>query len=462
VASFPGTRNWGYDGVHLFSVQESYGGPAGLARLVHAAHAAGLAVILDVVYNHLGPEGNYLREFAPYFTAKHATPWGEALNYDDEGSSFVRSWVIDNALQWVRDYRIDGLRLDAIHAIRDESPRHVLAEVGAAVQAVGGFVISESDLNDPITVLGRPDGWGHDAQWSDDLHHALHALLTGERGGYYADFGSVADVATALQRGFVYDGTRPSRFRGGALHGRSTAGIPAERHVVCLQNHDQVGNRARGDRIGQIAGLEAQKVGAATVLLAPGVPLIFMGEEWAASQPFPYFTSYGDPALGRAATEGRRREFASFGWQGAVPDPQAEETFRSAVLRFEEREAEPHRGVLAFYRALLALRRTHPALRGPDRQTRTRIGHDESAQALWMERWSGDGQRLLALFAYAREAKHLDARLPAGDWRLRLDSGDARFAGPGGKAPATLEGGVTAVDLPPTTAWIYVEAPMAA
>jgi len=455
VASFPGTRNWGYDGVHLFSVQESYGGPQGLARLVRAAHEAGLAVILDVVYNHLGPEGNYLRDFAPYFTAKHQTPWGEAVNYDDEGAPFVRSFVIDNALQWVRDYRIDGLRLDAVHAIVDESPRHVVAEVAAAVQAVGGFVIAESDMNDPVTVLGRPDGWGCDAQWSDDLHHALHALVTGERNGYYQDYDGVADVERALRQGFVLDGSRPSYFRGGAFHGKPATGIPGERHVVCIQNHDQVGNRARGDRIGQIAGIEAQKVAAATVLLAPGIPLLFMGEEWAAEQPFPYFTSHSDPALARAVTEGRRREFASFSWQGEVPDPQAEATFASAVLRFADREREPHRGVLAFYRALLALRRSHPALRGVERQTRIATSINETMKAMWMERWAGSGERLLAIFSYDSMLSRTDVRLPEASWQLVLDSADERFGGAGSTAPARLEGGTTPLELRPSCVWIY-------
>ena len=455
VSPFPGTRNWGYDGVHLYAVQESYGGPAGLARLVRAAHDLGLAVLLDVVYNHFGPEGNYLREFGPYFTAKHQTPWGEAINYDDEGSSFVRSYAIDNALQWIRDYRIDGLRLDAVHAIADDSPTHVLAEVAAAVQAVGGFVIAESDLNDPVTVLGRPDGWGHDAQWSDDLHHAVHAALTGESTGYYADYGSVADVAGALAKGFLYDGTRPSKYRGGVLHGKSAAGVPAERHVVCSQNHDQVGNRARGDRLAHIAGIDAAKVASATVLLAPQIPLLFMGEEYAAPQPFPYFTSHGDPALAKAVTEGRRREFAAFAWQGEVPDPQDEATFASAVLRLEDRARDPHRGVFAWYRGLVDLRRTHPAFRGDQRQTRTRVGCDERAQAVWLERWNhGDG-RVLGLLAFGTRPAQLAAELPRGPWRLAFDSGAAQFGGTGGKAPPQLEGGSTSLALPPLAAWIY-------
>lgn len=393
VASFPGSRNWGYDGVHLFSVQESYGGPAGLARLVQAAHDHGLAVILDVVYNHLGPEGNYLREFGPYFTHKHETPWGDAVNFDDEGSSFVRSWAIDNAIQWIRDYQIDGLRLDAVHAIRDDSQRHVLAEIAAAVQALGGFLIAESDMNDPVTILGRPDGWGFDAQWSDDLHHALHAALTGERTGYYVDFGPVGDIVDALNKGFVYDGSRPSAYRQGLLHGKSTKGIPAERHVVCIQNHDQVGNRARGDRLSDLVSLDEVKLAATVLLLSPGIPMLFMGEEYAAAQPFPYFTSHSDPDLALAVSEGRRREFEAFAWQGEVPDPQLPATFESAILDPADRSLPPHDEVFTLYRQLLQLRRTHPALRGDQRQTRTKA--TAQGDTLLLERWAGSGERLL-------------------------------------------------------------------
>lgn len=446
VASFPGPRNWGYDGVHLFSVQESYGGPTGLARLVQAAHDRGIAVILDVVYNHLGPEGNYLREFGPYFTHKHETPWGDGVNFDDEGSPFVRSWAIDNAIQWIRDYQIDGLRLDAVHAIQDDNPRHVLAEIGAAVQALGGFLIAESDLNDPVTVLGRPDGWGFDAQWSDDLHHALHAVLTGERTGYYVDFGSVADIADALEKGFVYDGSRPSTYRGGVHHGKSTRGIPAERHVVCIQNHDQVGNRARGERLSDLVSLDKVKLAATVILLSPGIPMLYMGEEYAAPQPFPYFTSHSDPDLARAVTEGRRREFEAFAWQGEVPDPQLPATFESAVLDTSDHTRSPHDETFALYRELLQLRRSHPALRGDQRQTRTKAS--SLGDTLLVERWAGSGERLLLVAHFGTAAA--EAELPDhAFWKPLLHTGDQ-----GGEA-SPRESHAGRVSLRPHTAWIF-------
>lgn len=474
VSPFPGTRGWGYDGVHPFAVQESYGGPAGLARLVDRAHDHGLAVILDVVYNHLGPDGNYLRDFGPYFTDRYHTPWGEAVNFDGPDAGPVRAYFVDNAVSWIRDYGIDGLRLDAIHAIFDASHPHIVAEIAEAVQAAGGRVIAESDLNDPVTVRPRrprtapasaapePDGWGCDAQWSDDLHHALHALLTGEHTGYYADFGRASDLATAYARGFVYDGTRPSAFRGGRLHGKDPTGVPAEKHVVCLQNHDQVGNRARGDRIGDIAGPEAARLGAAAVLLAPGIPLLFQGEEWAASAPFPYFTSHDDPALGRAVTEGRRREFESFAWQGEVPDPQAEATFARAVIDHREREKPPHRNILALYRELLALRRTHPALSGEDRASRLAAHADDPARVVTLERWRNDA-RLVLLLAFGPRPCNVTVSLAPGCWRLLLDTEDSRFGGHGSRAPAELHvpgngpegGGRIRLDLPKRVAWLY-------
>jgi maltooligosyltrehalose trehalohydrolase len=450
LSSFPGARNWGYDGVAPFAVQESYGGPAALARFVNAAHDLGLAVIVDVVYNHLGPEGNYLRDFAPYFTDHHDTPWGEAIDY---GNLHVRRWAIENALQWATAFQVDGLRLDAIHAIFDDSPRHVLAELAAAVQPHGCAVISESDLNDPVTVLPRDrGGWGHDAQWSDDLHHALHALLTSERGGYYQDFGEAHHVQLALQRGFVYDGSLPSPFRGGRRHGKSAGGVPAERHVVCLQNHDQVGNRARGDRISHLVGAAGARVGAASVLLAPGIPLLFMGEEYAARQPFPYFTSHGDPQLAQAVTEGRRREFASFAWQGEVPDPQDPATFAAAVLQLEERTRPGHRGTHAWYRRLLALRREHPALRGENRGERTRVLADDPGHTVILERTSPGGS-LLAVLAYAKGTAVVRPPVEA-TWKLLLDSASTEFDGPGGAAPPELRPGDALRPSGPV-AWIY-------
>jgi len=450
ISPFPGARNWGYDGVAPFAVHEAYGGPEGLARLVSAAHARGIAVILDVVYNHLGPEGNYLREFGPYFTDRYRTPWGDAIDY---GREQVRRWAIESAAHWVQIYGVDALRLDAVHAIHDaRSDTHVVREIGRAVHEAGGIVIAESDLNDPVVVFS--EGWGLDAQWSDDLHHALHALLSGERTGYYADFGSIEDLAKALRQGFVYDGSRHSVFRD-THHGKSPAGLPAEVHVVCLQNHDQIGNRARGDRITELVGLEAAKLGAAVVLCAPGIPLLFMGEEYAAPQPFPFFTSHGDPRLVEAVRRGRRHEFSAFRWQGEVPDPQAEATFLSAKLDLDQSRRMPHAGVLALYRELVALRAGRPALGGARRERRT-SAEVLSETALVLERWSEDERDRLALIvSFSRDGEGDLVRLPlSGRWRLLLDTADARFAGPGSRAPAHLVADEP-LRLPPLSAWLY-------
>ncbi|HUR48578.1 MAG TPA: malto-oligosyltrehalose trehalohydrolase [Acidimicrobiales bacterium] len=363
VAEFPGRRGWGYDGVHLWAPQSSYGGPEGLKRFVDAAHARGLAVVLDVVYNHLGPAGNYLQEFGPYFTDRYSTPWGQAVNLDGPGSDGVRAHIVDNAAMWIRDFHIDGLRLDAVHAFLDTSATHLLEELAAAVHQQGEqlnrsvAVIAESDLNDPRLV--RPveeGGFGLDAAWSDDFHHAVHAALTAERDGYYEDFGSLADIAAAWEESFVYAG-RYSAHRD-RRHGRAAGTVEPTRFVVSLQNHDQVGNRAKGDRIGEVLEPDRLRAGAAITLLAPQVPLIFQGEEWAASTPFPYFTDHTDPDLAEAVRNGRRSEFAAFGWKPEdVPDPQADGTFRSAILDWDEIDREPHAGMLEWYRGLLARRR---------------------------------------------------------------------------------------------------------
>jgi maltooligosyltrehalose trehalohydrolase len=363
VAQFPGRRGWGYDGVHLWAAQDSYGGPDGLKRFVDRAHALGLAVMLDVVYNHLGPLGNHLPEFGPYFTDIYITPWGEAVNLDGPGSDGVRAHICESARMWIRDFHIDGLRLDAVHAFIDRSARHLLEELADAVQEearqVGRSVavVAESEANDPRLVTGAEQGgYGLDGVWADDFHHCLHTLLTGERDGYYADFGQLSDLADAWTRNWVYDGRySPARDR---HHGRSAASFDPGKFVVCLQNHDQIGNRAKGERIGHLAGTEAQRLGAAIALLAPQVPLVFQGEEWAASAPFPYFTDHPDPELAEAVRQGRRQEFAAFGWDPAeIPDPQAESTFRSAVLDWQERDRSPHAEMETWYRDLLALRK---------------------------------------------------------------------------------------------------------
>ena len=364
VAEYPGRWGWGYDGVDLYAPNHLDGGPDGLKRLVDACHAKGLSVILDVVYNHLGPSGNYLGEFGPYFTERYGTPWGEAINLDGPDSDPVRAFIIDNALMWFRDYHVDGLRLDAIHAIVDTSATHILEELAVRVGELDRkrFLIAESDLNDPRIVADRAVGGdGMDAQWSDDFHHALHAVLTGERVGYYADFGSLAQLGKALRQAFVYDGCYSEHRR--RRHGRTPAGIPATRFLEYLQDHDQVGNRAQGERSSMLLSPGLVKVAAALVLLGPSVPMLFQGEEWAASTPFQYFTDHDDPELGRAVTEGRRREFASFGWDPEeVPDPQDPETFRRSKLRWDEVAEPAHAEILEWHRRLIALRRATPEL----------------------------------------------------------------------------------------------------
>jgi maltooligosyltrehalose trehalohydrolase len=391
VAEFPGRRGWGYDGVDLFAPHHAYGGPDGLRRLVDAAHARGLGVIMDVVYNHLGPEGNYLPEFGPYFSAHHQTDWGDAVNFDGPGSDEVRRFVIDNALMWLRDYHCDGLRLDAVHAITDDSATHILEELAVEVDALAAharrplFLIAESDRGDPRPVRSRDaGGYGLAASWADEWHHALHAVLTGEKSGYYADFGPLSLLAKAVRQAWVYDGSySPYRQR---VHGRPVTGLAGSQFVVCTQNHDQIGNRAAGQRTAALMSDGRLRVAAALLLTSPFVPMLFQGEEWGASTPFQYFTDHDDAGLGRAVSRGRRAEFAAFGWDpGDVPDPQDPATFERCRLDWDEAGRGRHAGLLAWYRALIALRRQFPALTDP-RLGRVQAEFDEKAGWLVIRR----------------------------------------------------------------------------
>ncbi|MGD9571894.1 MAG: malto-oligosyltrehalose trehalohydrolase [Thermoleophilia bacterium] len=367
VATFPGNRNWGYDGLHTWAPHPAYGGPDGLAALVDAAHAEGLGVILDVVYNHLGPGSEALEAFGPYLSEKHGTPWGKSVNFDDADCGGVREWAIQNACMWVRDLHLDGLRVDAVHAIHDEGARHVLAELTERVRAAARFppvLIAESDLNDPRTVTPvAAGGWGFDGQWADDHHHALHARLTGERDGYYGDFAAPGTLADAAAHPFVYrGGYQPSRRR---RHGAPPVGIPPERFVACSQNHDQVGNRAAGDR----PPAATRRLAALWTLLAPWTPMLFMGEEHGEQRPFQFFTDHIDPFIADATREGRKREFAGFeGFRGEVPDPQDPGTFARSVI--DPEAGDP--AVRDLYRRLLALRRDLPRVVGA-------VRHDEGA-----------------------------------------------------------------------------------
>ncbi|HSP39180.1 MAG TPA: malto-oligosyltrehalose trehalohydrolase [Frankiaceae bacterium] len=371
VNAFGGVRGWGYDGVDLFAVHDPYGGPDGLKRLVDACHARGLGVVMDVVYNHLGPAGNYLGRFGPYFTDTHVTPWGSAVNLDAPGSDGVRAFILDNARMWLRDFHIDGLRLDAVHALADERAIHVLEELAATVEQLGAqtrrplFLIAESDLNDPKLIRSRQSGgYGLDAQWCDDVHHALWATLSGERQGYYVDFGPLAVLAKAMTKAFVHDGSY-STFRG-RRHGRPATGVAAHRFVTFLQDHDQIGNRGLGDRATATLPDELLQVGAALLLLSPYTPMLFMGEEWGARTPWQFFSDQAGE-LGEAVRTGRRAEFAAHGWAtGDVPDPQDPGTFQHSKLDWSEPTSQRGAALLDWYRKLLRLRRVEPDLTDPD------------------------------------------------------------------------------------------------
>lgn len=394
VASFAGEYGWGYDGVALFSVHEPYGGPDALKRFVNAAHVKGLAVLLDVVYNHFGPVGNYAGKFGPYLIAAHKTPWGGAVNLEGADSFEVRRFFCDNALMWLRDYHIDGLRLDAVHALVDRSAIHFLEQLSAEVEGLGAalgkqlVLIAESDLNDPRFVTPREaGGLGMDAQWSDDFHHALFTALIHEPAvGYYGDFGLLSQLAKSLEQTFVYDGVySPYRRR---IHGRPVAGLSQHRFLGYIQNHDQVGNRANGDRIAQTIGLRRAKIAAALVLTSPFIPMLFQGEEWAASAPFQYFANHEDREMARAVSEGRKSEFAAFGWNpDLIPDPESRETYERSKLDWREVTEPEHADVRAWYRDLIRLRRTSPCL-NDGRPASTRVSYDEDEHWLRVERGS--------------------------------------------------------------------------
>lgn len=442
VAQFPGSRNWGYDGVYPFAVQTSYGGPLALKRLVNACHAAGLAAVLDVVYNHLGPEGNYLARFGPYFTDFYHTPWGEAVNFDRSQSDHVRRYFIENALQWTEEFHFDALRLDAVHAITDTSAQPFLGELARAIhlraRELGRkiYLIPESDLNDARIISPDPVcGYGLDAAWNDDFHHSVHTLLTSDRQGYYEDFGSTAQLAHALTEGFVFTG-QESKYRG-RRHGNSSKSLSAEKFVVFAQNHDQVGNRRLGERLSTLVSFDALKLAAGLVMLSPFLPLVFMGEEYGETAPFLYFVSHGDPALIEAVRKGRSDEFARFAWQGEIPDPQDESTFARSRIDWASRCAPPHNFLLAFYEELLRLRREDPVLSLRDKNALEATPF-ESPKTLVLRRWRQADQRL-AIFNFETDAASLAISLPEGEWRKILDSQDPGWGGPGGTAPARIE-----------------------
>ncbi len=433
IAQFSGARNWGYDGVFPFAAQNSYGGPLAFQQLVDACHRKGIAVILDVVYNHLGPEGNVFAEFGPYFTDKYKTPWGKAMNFDDAYCDPVRHYFLENALMWLRDFHVDALRLDAVHAIKDFGATHIVRELSDLVEAHNKhyadskYLIAEIDLNDIRYVEDKTKGgFGVDAQWCDEFHHALRVATGQERQGYYADFNGLGDLAKSYQDAYVYTGQyshhRHRRF------GVSTRDVPGDRFVVFAQNHDQVGNRMKGERLSHLVSFEMQKLIATVVLTSPYVPLLFMGEEWGAGSPFPYFVDFSDERLLSAIVDGRKEEFAHFQTSGNPPVPHAMETFRSAQLDWEERATGQHATLLEFYRYLIVLRKTEPPLSNYDRSA-VAVSFDEALGVLMLDR-SLKEEHIYCLFNFSKEKRTCQLKDETIPKRLLLASSDTIWEGP--------------------------------
>ena len=456
VAQFPGERNWGYDGVYPFAVQNSYGGPDGLKRLVNECHLKGMAVIIDVVYNHLGPEGNYLRDYAPYFTDRYKTPWGEAINFDGPYSNEVRTFFIENALYWFEYYHIDALRLDAIHGIYDISARPFLVELAETVEDFSlkhgrrHCLIAESDLNNPLPARsGDRGGYGIDALWNDDFHHAVHTLLTNESRGYYVDFGKTGHLVKSLKEGYVYSGEY-SEFRK-RNHGNSSRDLPAERFIVFSQNHDQTGNRMFGERLSCLVSFESLKLAAGIVLLSPYIPLLFMGEEYGETAPFLYFISHSDPDLIEGVREGRKREFKAFNWRKEPPDPHDARTFMQSVINRDMKNEGNNKILLEFYRELMRLRKSIPAIARPDKDCLDAWA-DEEKKVVFMRRWK-DNDHVWALFNFDKADARINPSLPASGetgpaglsydlkWEKALDSSDKRWNGPGTLLPKGIKEG---------------------
>jgi maltooligosyltrehalose trehalohydrolase len=455
VNTFPGTRNWGYDGALLYAPHEAYGGPEGLRHLVDACHARGMALFLDVVYNHLGPEGNYLADFGPYFTDRYRTPWGSALNFDGPDSDQVRRFFIDNALHWLTEYHVDGLRLDAIHGIFDFGARHVLQELSDAFHAEAArlgrraWLVAESDLNDP-RVIRPADAGGHgmDAQWSDDFHHAVHTLVTGNRRGYFTDFGRASQVAKAVVDGFVYDGGY-SEYRKRS-HGAPSVDDAGIRFVIFNQNHDQIANACQGKRLAHLVGPARQKLAAVLLFSTPGLPMLFQGEEFAADEPWDYFTSHTDPKLAEAVREGRHQEYLHLQEEGADvtswADPQDPQTFARAKLRWSQLDEAAHADMLSFYRALIGLRNRLPALHN-GRKDLTRAEADDAARLVTIRRGDPGGTATFTIANFADGAALV--RLPEeGRWQLALAT---QLVG----APAGVLEPAAPITVPGSTGYIF-------
>lgn len=432
VAQFPGKRNWGYDGVFPYAVQQSYGGALRLQQLVDTCHSKGFAVILDVVYNHLGPEGNYFNAFGPYFTDKYKTPWGSAINFDDAYCDPVRRYFIENALMWLRDFHIDALRLDAVHAIKDFSPVHIVKEINDTVAmfniaaGVRKYLIAETDLNQSIFVQDTSQGgYGVRAQWCDEFHHSLRVAAGQERTGYYADFDGITDLAKSIKDAYVFTGQYS--FHRHRNFGTSTAGISGDHFVVFGQNHDQVGNRMLGERISRLVSFDMQKLMAAVVLTAPFVPLLFMGEEWGATTPFQYFIDHSDKDLIKAVDRGRKEEFAQFQTAGEPAPAHEESTFLNAKLDWNELSVAQHKTMLAYYEFLIKLRQTHPALMNYDRYS-IEVVADADKEILIMER-SFKEQRIYCLYNFSRELREVKLKENIFPLQVLLCSSEERWMG---------------------------------
>lgn len=443
VAQFPGERNWGYDGVCPFAVQNSYGGPDGLKRLVNECHKKGMAVILDVVYNHLGPEGNYLRDFGPYFTNRYRTPWGEAINFDGPYSNEVRNYYIENARYWFEHFHIDALRLDAIHGIYDMSARPFLLELGKRVEEYSQkagrkfFLVAESDLNDPLAAMPEErGGYGLDGLWCDDFHHALHTLLTSENEGYYRDYGRLEDLVKSLKEGFVYSG-QYSLFRK-RNHGSSSRELPADRFIVFAQNHDQVGNRMKGERLSRLVTFESLKLAAGIIFLSPYIPLVFMGEEYGETAPFLYFVSHSDRHLIEGVRQGRKKEFAAFNWMGEPPDPQSLDTFMQSRIDWNKRQKGSNKILLEFYKELIRLRKDIPALSSLDKES-LEVRADPGNNMISLRRWK-DESHIIVLFNFSKKDIIVNVPLPPAKWQKLLDSSESKWNGRGTLLPNRIEG----------------------
>ena len=441
IAQFPGNRNWGYDGVFPYAAQHSYGGSEGLKKLVDAAHQQGIAIVLDVIYNHFGPEGNCMSDYGSYFTSSYQTAWGDAINFDKEYSYGVRNYFIENALYWFETFHIDALRLDASDHIYDIGVKHFLQELAENVDALSQklgrklYLTAENDLSD--TKVIRPiesGGYGIDAQWNDAFHHCLHSLLTGDRAGYYEDYGKCEQLAKAFKQGFVYSG-QYSQFRK-KFHGSDSSAIPGHQFVVFTQNHDQVGNRALGERLTHLVSFEALKLAAAVLLLAPNVPLIFMGEEYAEDAPFLYFVSHTNPELVEVVREGRKKDFADFQIEGEFIDPFSEDTFHKCKLNWEKRQEGTHKVMLELYQHLIQLRRTIPALKTLNKQNLA-ASVSEEHKLMFLHRWSQNSQ-IFCIMNFNDKDVSFKATPPNGNWQKTLNSSEPKWMGSGSVLPDKL------------------------